>query len=78
MKVRKDRCDWKAGVHTPRLASVKGAARVNVEIRSSVRGMVSRLYNKFPIQRRYLGACPEVFHSGLFIGVFRPIGALAS
>jgi hypothetical protein len=54
--------DWKAGVHTPRLASVEGTTTKKVVNRSSDRGMESRQYNKFPIQRRYLGACPEVFH----------------
>ncbi|MDR2021214.1 MAG: hypothetical protein LBQ14_10680 [Treponema sp.] len=59
--------DWKAGVHTPRLASVKKTTTEKVVNRSSDRGMDPRQYNRtkgpqFPIQRRYLGACPEVFH----------------
>jgi hypothetical protein len=49
---------WNAGVHTPanllfELASVKGTITKKVVNRSSDRGMESRQYNKFPIQRRW-------------------------
>jgi hypothetical protein len=63
--------DWKAGVHTPRLASVKftTAEKVIKPIFGSEYGPGQ--YNKFPVQRRYLqasllaSACPEVLHCGM-------------
>jgi hypothetical protein len=54
--------DWKAGVHTPRLASVKFTATEKVVKPIFKSGYGPRQYYKFPIQRRYLGACPEVLH----------------
>jgi CubicO group peptidase (beta-lactamase class C family) len=54
--------DWKMGVHTPRPASVKGTTTEKVVNRSSEQGIESRRYHEFPIQRKYLGVCPEVSH----------------
>jgi hypothetical protein len=38
-RARKEKSDWKAGVHTPRLASVKGATPEKVEKQFSDRGL---------------------------------------
>jgi SAM-dependent methyltransferase len=54
--------DWKAGVHTPRLASVQFITAEKVVKPVFESGYGPQQYNKFPLKRRYLGACPEVLH----------------
>jgi len=53
--------DWKAGVHTPRLAAVKIYDSHEI-LEPWLPGYGPRQYNKFPTQRRYLAACREVIH----------------
>jgi hypothetical protein len=65
--------DWKAGVHTPGLASVKFITTKKVVKPIFGSGYGPRQYNKFPLQRRYPGACSWVLHwkAGLvFAAVF--------
>jgi plasmid stability protein len=53
--------DWKAMVHTPELAPELTTLGKIVN-QSLDWGMGHRQYNKFPLQRRYPGACSWVLH----------------